>query len=617
MTTAAQSVSTKPVSANPNVIFVITDDQGYGDLACHGNPVLKTPNLDKMHSESVRLDNYHVGPTCAPTRAGLMTGHYANSTGVWHTIGGRSLLRDNEVSMADIFRENGYVTGLFGKWHLGDTAPYRPQDRGFDEVVCHGGGGVGQTPDYWGNNYFDDTYWTHNIPDKNTPGKDGYTPYDGYCTDIWFNEGLRFIERHKDKPFFCYISTNAPHSPFLVDPIYSDPYVDHTPNSNRANFYGMVTNIDENFGILRAKLAEWGLTENTLLIFMTDNGSGGGIAVDANQFLVNGHNAGMRGQKGSEYDGGHRVPFFMHWPAGGVTGGHDVPTLTANVDILPTFVELCGLDATDINALDCDGTSIVPLLEQAVSGNELDWPDRAMVTDSQRLVNPIKWRKSAVMTGRWRLVNGAELYDINADPEQRTDIAADHADVVAELREAYEAWWVKVSRQFEEDIPFPLGTAAMQAGDSILITTHDWREENCECAWHQVMVREGLRCNGYWEMDVLTAGTYEFELRRWPREEDRGLAEGIPGTPVPIHELSITSGYGGGNAIPVQSATIEIAGQTASQTITQIGNDADKGAVFTLELPAGPAHLQTNFVTNDGQDVGAYYVYIKMISLIE
>ena len=190
-------------SDHPNVVFVLTDDQGYGDLSCHGNPVVKTPHIDALHACSVRLTDYHVGPTCAPTRAGLLTGHYANSTGVWRTSGGRSLLRANEISMADFFRRSGYATGIFGKWHLGDNTPYRPQDRGFETVVVHGGGGVGQTPDYWGNNYFDDSYW------------DGerYTRYDGYCTDVWFQQALNFIERNRQTPFFCYIPTNAPHSP--------------------------------------------------------------------------------------------------------------------------------------------------------------------------------------------------------------------------------------------------------------------------------------------------------------------------------------------------------------------------------------------------------------------
>ncbi|MBI3972237.1 MAG: sulfatase-like hydrolase/transferase, partial [Chloroflexi bacterium] len=177
----------KERSERPNVVFVLTDDQGYGDLGCHGNPYIRTPHLDRLYAESVRLTDYHVGPTCSPTRAGLMTGHYANSTGVWHTIGGRSLLRRGERTMAEVFAAAGYTTGMFGKWHLGDAYPYRPQDRGFQDVITHGGGGVGNTPDYWGNNYNDDTY-CHNGT---------WEPFEGYCTDVWFANALRFIERNR------------------------------------------------------------------------------------------------------------------------------------------------------------------------------------------------------------------------------------------------------------------------------------------------------------------------------------------------------------------------------------------------------------------------------------
>lgn len=193
-------------AAPPNVILVMTDDQGYGDLGCHGNKIIKTPNLDNLYSQSTRLTNFHVSPTCSPTRAALLTGHYSNLTGVWHTVSGRSLIHRDEIVLAKTFKTSGYATGMFGKWHLGDNYPFRPQDRGFDEVVIHAGGGIGNTHDYWNNDYFDD-YYSHN-------GQ--YKKYQGYCTDVWFSEAIRFIEKNQDQPFFCYISTNAPHGPFHV-----------------------------------------------------------------------------------------------------------------------------------------------------------------------------------------------------------------------------------------------------------------------------------------------------------------------------------------------------------------------------------------------------------------
>ena len=615
--------------ASPNVVFVLTDDQGYGDLSCHGNPVLKTPHLDALHGCSVRLTDYHVGPTCAPTRAGLLTGHYANSTGVWRTSGGRSLLRADEISMADYFRSGGYATGVFGKWHLGDNAPYRPLDRGFETVVVHGGGGVGQAPDYWGNCYFDDSYWNG----------DRYSLYEGYCTDVWFREALKFIESNLDRPFFCYIPTNAPHAPHLVEPRYSDPYLPSTPHRGRANYFGMVANIDENVGGLRRRLEQLGLADNTIFIFMTDNGSAGGVEVNDEHFVVSGYNAGMRGKKGSEYDGGHRVPFFLHWPAGGYVRGCDVERVTANVDILPTLIELCGLKRPA--GCDFDGRSLVPLMEASIGENgssagaanrsgasPVRWPDRALVTDTQRLPQPIMWRRSAVLTDRWRLVNGDELYEIKRDPEQRRDIAAAHPDVVAHLRQAYEDWWEKVSRQFDEEIPIRIGG---RDASRLRLNTYDWHNEELEGAWNQCLVRQGLICNGYWEVEIAEAGTYRFDLRRWPSEEGAGIAAGLAGgEPVGWTQLSIEPPsepcetdhscapegswkdrirWGGGVAIPVRRARIAVAGVEASTDVGQF----DECASFTLSLPRGPAHLQTWLETADGRVQGAYYVYVERV----
>lgn len=573
----------------PNIVFVLTDDQGYGDLGCHGNPVIRTPAIDAFYRESVRLSDYHVGPTCAPTRAGLLTGHYHNSTGVWHTIGGRSLLRKDEWTLATALSEAGYVTGIFGKWHLGDNAPYRPQDRGFRHAVVHGGGGVAQTPDYWGNNYHDDVYCANGT----------WQPFEGYCTDVWFGEALRFIEAHREEPFFCYISTNAPHSPYIVDSAYSEPYASQVQNEERAAFYGMITAIDDNFAALRHQLDRWGLSDNTILVFMTDNGSSAGATLNTEQFVVDGYNAGMRGIKGSPYDGGHRVPFFVFWPAGAVGGGRDVVELTANVDITPTLLELCGVNPGEHRF---DGVSLVPLLR----GEAAAWPDRVMVTDSQRVASPIKWRQSATMMGRWRLVNGVELYNILADPEQRYDVAADHPGVVAHLREGYEAWWAKVSRQFDATIPITVGR---EVGIAECLTSHDWRNDPVECAWNQADVRAGLVCNGYWELDVAQTGRYRFELRRWPREENRAIGAGIAGPLMPF-TAEIRHGWGGGRALPLESARLCVGDRTWNQPI----DEEQHAVVFDVDLVAGETQVQSTFLGADGRDLGAYYVYVERLS---
>ena len=570
---------------HPNVVFVITDDQGYGDLACHGNPIINTQHLDRLHSQSTRLTNLHVGPTCAPTRAGIMTGRYCNCTGVWHTIGGRSLLRSDETTMADIFRTNGYRTGMFGKWHLGDNYPFRPHNRGFEEALYHGGGGISQTPDYWGNDYFDDTYWRNGVEES----------FEGYCTDVWFEEATRFIERQKDQPFFCYIPTNAPHGPFRVPDVYAQPYLGQMPDS-RANFYGMITNIDENVGRLRQTLDQLGIAENTIFIFMTDNGSAEGCQLDQDQYLANGFNAGLRGKKGSEYEGGHRVPFFLYWPDGGHTEGCDISELTANIDLLPTLIDLCGIEAP--RTADFHGISLAPLLDRQMekAPDQEPRPHRVVVTDSQRVEHPIKWKQSATMTQQWRLINGRELYDILADPEQRQDIAGQHPEVVTDLRQHYEAWWNLVSPRFDEDCPIVIGSDQERVS---LLTTHDWHGE--QHAWNQGQVRNGLECNGYWAVDFAQDGEYQFELRRWPKEENRSLTEGIPGEVIDL--------YNGGKALDIQTAAVKIGDQEQSRMVTK----DEKGVIFTFRLKAGETRLQTYLTNEDGFEVGAYYIYANRI----
>jgi arylsulfatase A-like enzyme len=580
----------------PNIILVVTDDQGYGDLSCTGNPIIQTPNIDAFYDESVRLTNFHVGPTCAPTRSTILTGHYANSTGVWHTIGGRSLLRADEVTLADALQDAGYRTGIFGKWHLGDNYPYRPQDRGFDDVIVHGGGGISQTPDYWGNDYFDDTYFVNGTPQK----------FDGYCTDVWFREGMNFIEANQSEPFFCYIAPNAPHSPFNVEPRYSQPYKDQL-SEDRANFFGMITNIDENFGKLRQKLQDLDLQDNTILIFMTDNGTAAGINVDDEHFVTDGYNAGMRGQKGSQYDGGHRVPFFIYWKDGHIQGGWDIKQLTASVDMMPTLLDLCS--ANGDSSLEFHGTSIKPLLVNDSS----DWQERVLVTDSQRLTNPVKWRKSAVMTDSWRLIDGRELYNIDTDREQRSNIAEQYPDIVAQLRDEYENWWEIVSVQFDHDIPIAIGT---DDEAETHLTCHDWRNEKSDSPWNQQLIRQGYIANGYWELDVKQAGQYRVELRRWPHTTSHSLIAGIDGDDIEWREDWISkkykSFYSGGAALNITQAALTLTDPTTYTTTTHQSdiNPNDAMVSFDVKLNAGLLHLQT-LLDGDDTQLGAYFVTLR------
>ena len=562
--------TTVPLAAAspPNVVLVITDDQGYGDVGAHGNTMIQTPHMDAMFAESVRLTNFHVDPTCSPTRSALMSGRYSTRTGVWHTIMGRSLMSEREVTLAETLRANGYRTGMFGKWHLGDNYPCRPQDQGFDEAFYHGGGGVGQGPDYWGNDYFDDTYFRLGNAEKAS----------GYCTDVWFTNALEFIERHKDgdQPFFCYLSTNAPHGPYLVDEKYSQPYRNMGVAATMSRFYGMITNIDENLGRLRKALRDWALEHNTILIFMTDNGSAAGWRVGRkDNARWRGFNAGMRGGKGSEYDGGHRVPCYVHWPAGTLQGGRDVDQLTAHVDVLPTIVDLCQLQRTAGPA--GDGVSLKAILR----GNRESLRDRTLFVHSQRLPTPRKWRKSAVMTERWRLVNGKELFDIQADPGQRSNVAQGHPAVVEKLVAAYDGWWDSLKPAFADPVRIHLGSPAEPRAQ---LHPHDWHvTDQSQSAWHQNHVRSGHLGNGYWEVNVGQQARYRIELRRWPDHLNRSIEATV--------------------------ARIRFGDQERRQSVAE---DATHVA-FELEVPQGPARLQTWLTLANGKQRGAFFVYVTKL----
>jgi len=553
----------------PNVVLVMTDDQGYGDLGCHGNTMIRTPNFDRLHEQSLRLTNFHVDPTCSPTRSALMTGRYSSRTGVWHTIAGRSILRRDETTMADVFSAAGYRTGIFGKWHLGDNYPSRPQDRGFDEVLIHGGGGVTQTPDYWGNTYFNDIYFHNGRPEK----------FSGYCTDVFFDAALSFIEQNRERPFLCYLPTNAPHGPYNVADRYSRPYREQGVPEAMANFYGMITNIDENMGRLVSRLEELGLADNTILIFMTDNGTAQGVAGERrgkkaaveSDGTWSGFSAGMRAQKGSQYEGGHRVPFFIRWP-NKLPAGRDFGRLTAHIDVLPTLIDLCGLSPP---AVKFDGTSLKPALSGAA-----ELPERTLFVHSQRIEHPQKWKTSAVMTERWRLIDGRELYDIQADPSQQQDVAERHADIVAQLRAGYERWWSDISQRFDEYVEIVIGA---DEENPARLTCHDWHAEDVMIPWSQQAVKQAPLVNGFWAVEVARDGRYEFTLRQQPAQANYSL-----------------------DAV---SARVAVAGVEGTATVPQ----GATSVTWTAELKAGKSRLQTWLTRADGQSRGAYFVEIRKV----
>jgi len=419
----------------PNIILIMTDDQGYGELACHGNPIIKTPHLDRLHEESIRFTDFQVSPTCAPTRASLMTGRHEFRSGVTHTINERERLSLKATTLAQVLKAAGYATGIFGKWHLGDEDAYQPNRRGFDEVFIHGGGGIGQTypgscGDAPGNTYFHPAI-LHNGT---------FVKTEGFCTDVFFAQAMKWIEdrSRRDAPFFAYLVPNAPHEPYVCPDSYKKPYVDAGMSDPDAAYYGMITNIDDNVGRLMTNLWRWDLDRRTLVIFMTDNGHARG----------NLYNAGMRGSKGGPYQGGTRVPAFLSWK-GSLRAGVDIDKLAAHIDVFPTLAELAG--ATIPSAVRLDGRSLVPLLHDP----NADWPDRYIFVHQGRWARGMaaqsKYKNCAVRNSRFRLVNNKELYDIKSDPGETTNVIVRFPDVVGKMREAYDQWWEEILPALENE----------------------------------------------------------------------------------------------------------------------------------------------------------------------
>ena len=570
----------------PNIIIVITDDQGYGDLAMNGNTVIKTPTIDAFAIESVSLSNYHVGTTCAPTRAGLLTGRNSNRNGVWHTIMGASMLNREEVTLADVFQENGYKTGMFGKWHLGDNHPFAPQDRGFQEAFYHGGGGVGQTPDYWNNDYFDDTYFRNGVPEKK----------EGYCTDVWFGEAIKFIEDKKDDPFLCYLSLNAPHSPLNVPEEYYEMYKDEDSiNESQKRFYGMITNIDDNFSKLLKKLDELEIADNTIVIFTTDNGSSNGYKLDKETNTYTGFNAGMRGTKGSEYEGGHRVPFIIRWPNGKITSGKTLDGLTAHVDMLPTLAKLANIDYEPEKHM--DGTDISTYFtDQTPIG------DRYLVTDTQRISWPEKGKQSCVMNDEWRLIKGSELYNTKTDPGQTENLADKYPERVAEMNAFYDAWWEDVIKETKYSV-IDLGV-----DDHEVLTCHDARTIDYLPPWNQQMIRKGeVMKPAPFSVNFVKSGTYKFTLTRWPSES--GLALGAASNDERAATVA-TDTRVHGNAMKFKKAYLKIGKQEISVDV----DNAKEGATMELEVEEGKTDLLAYFDMENGEQSNAFYINVEKIN---
>jgi len=559
-------------AGRPNVIVIMTDDTG-NNIGFQGNPYVRTPHIDKLASEGVSLTNFHQMPMCTTSRAALMSGQYAEYTGAWRTSLGRTMMRGEIYTIAEAFRDNGYATGQFGKWHLGDNWPMRPQDQGFDVVVGFRCGGIGQIADYWGNDTFDDTYYHNGKP----------TPYKGYSTDVWFNEAIRFVKANKNKPFFIYLAPNITHLPLKVPEKYSRPYVEKGLDEKLAILYGMIDNFDENVGRLMACLKETGIDENTIIFMTTDDGVQGAAVSQTPNYW----NMGMRGKKGSSEEGGHRVFAYLRWPNGKIGAGTKNNTLISVLDVYPTMLDLCGIPAP--KGVELAGRSFKPYLENPLDPRDDDRAIFFYYFNPRNLDQ--RENQTCVIWKNWRLVANEQLYDIATDRMQENDVAAKYPEVVKQLQAKFDAYHAKGKAAVQEPVRIILGDPRAPV---VELTSQDvyWVQGISKSqAFSQKDAINLKQAYGPYKVRIVRDGKYTFKLSRYP------LYTGLP------------FGKGGRKMEPdfaIEKVRLSIAGHTIEKAVTP----ADTYAEFTLELKAGDADLDTALI-GDGKDGVAYFVTVE------
>ena len=596
------------MAQSPNVIIVLTDDQGYGDFSIHGNPVIQTPNIDALGKQGFRFTDFHVAPMCTPTRGQLMTGMDAMQNGAINVSSGRSMMDPSIKTMADIFKDAGYATGIFGKWHLGDNYPFRPEDRGFDEAIWFPSSHLNSVADYWDNDYFDDFYKHKGRRER----------FKGYCTDVFFDEAISWMKKKEEtsEPFFTFLPLNAAHWPPYVPDKYREParkalesnpevlnrmlkakmnaYYGDDNKEALVTFLAMALNIDENMGKLEEFLQSAESLNNTIVIFLTDNGS---------SFGRHYYNAGMKGGKQELHEGGHRVPLFIKGPESLIGKAAVIEELCHVQDLLPTLASVIGLEKLPHSM---DGVDLLPLMKGEVDHLE----DRMLVINFTRTGNKVffpeqdnpdnaaapKKARGAVLWKNWRFLHDKTLYDVSKDPHQDHNIAAEHPEVVAKMRNHLDHWWDDVKDDANKIHRIVIGSPEE---NPMMLTACDWYNIFVDM---QKQVRKGVKKSGYWHVNIDQPGTYDFELRRWPIESGYGLNDSLP-------ETRVTDGIlPSGVAFPIASARMIVGNEEQTASVAP----SDKAVRFSFKLDAGESSILTYFDDANGERIsGAYYLYVN------
>ncbi len=556
------------MSQRPNVLVVLTDDQGFGDCSFYGHPFLKTPHMDAIATEGISFEQFHVTPMCAPTRGAFFSGVHPLRNMALSTVDGRHSLRPDITCMPQAFADAGYRTGLFGKWHLGRNWPNRPQDKGFAQFRGHYGFGTTGISCHWNCDYQDP--W---LVDE----QGAFTQAQGFCTDVFFNQCMDWIGDNDD-PFYAVIATNAPHFPFWAPHDLTEKYKD----TDNPEFFAMMENLDDNLGRMDSFLKDRSILENTIVLFFTDNGPVGGRST---------YTAGLRGGKGTPWEGGHNVPLFVRYPNGGVDGGRVVKGLVTVEDLYPTLLEFCDVAAPE-NA-EFDGMSVCA----AMCGDEEQVKDRRLVVQIDR--GSITPKSACIMWKDWRIVWSDSLYNVANDRHQDHQIAAEHPDVFYDMWSNYQQWFGPLHGPAEETLPEHIGGEQELV---ILDSSHAKGGTDGQGGVRTANQKRG-KLQGPWLIEAHRSGTYQITLRRWPKESGLKLTEGCPPFATKLSGPPEPEGV----AIPIAKGLLDVDGYQHQSAI----DDDPCGINFEINLDQGRHEIRGLFADESDKPLcSAFYAEV-------